>query len=61
MWDSAQNESTMLFFRVITNPKAVYLTTEIFTDNQISDEDAKKRLKEMVDETLQIASKLKKE
>ena len=49
------------YFRVITNPKAVYLTTEIFTDNQISDEDAKKRLKEMVDQTLQIASKLKKE
>ena len=49
------------YFRVITNPKAVYLTTEIFTDNQISDEDAKNRLKEMVDETLELASKLKKE
>jgi NAD(P)H-dependent FMN reductase len=49
------------YFRVITNPKAVYLTTEIFTDNQISDEDAKSRLKEMVDETLQIATKLKKD
>ena len=48
------------YFRVITNPKAVYLTTEIFTDNKISDEDAKNRLKEMVDETLQIASKLQK-
>ena len=48
------------YFRVITNPKAVYLTTEIFADNQISDEDAKTRLKEMVDETLQIASKLQK-
>ena len=48
------------YFRVITNPKAVYLTTEIFTDNQISDEGAKNRLKEMVDETLQLASKLKK-
>ena len=48
------------YFRVITNPKAVYLTTEIFTDNEISDEDAKNRLKEMVDETLQIASKLQK-
>ena len=47
------------YFRVITNPKAVYLTTDIFTDNQISDEDAKSRLKDMVDETLQIASKLK--
>ncbi|WP_253805582.1 hypothetical protein [Nitrosopumilus sp. Nsub] len=49
------------YFRVITNPNAVYLTTEIFTNNQISDEDIKSRLKEMVDETLQLASKLKKE
>ena len=49
------------YFRVVTNPKAVYLTTEIITDNQISDEDAKNRLKEMVDETLELASKLKKE
>ena len=46
------------YFRVITNPKAVYLTTDVFTENKISDEDAKNRLKEMVDGTLQIASKL---
>ncbi len=50
----------MSYFRVITNPKAVYLTTDVFTENEISDEDAKNRLKEMVDETLQIASKLNK-
>ena len=48
------------YFRVITNPKAVYLTTDVFAENEISDEDAKNRLKEMVDETLQIASKLQK-
>ena len=48
------------YFRVITNPKAVWLTTEIFANNEISDEGAKNRLKEMVDETLQIASKLQK-
>jgi len=46
------------YFRVITNPKAVYLTTDVFTENEISDEDAKSRLKEMVDETLSIAFKL---
>jgi len=46
------------YFRVITNPKAVYLTTDVFTENEISNEDAKNRLKEMVDETLSIASKL---
>ena len=46
------------YFRVITNPKAVFLTTDVFTENEISD--AKNRLKEMVDETLQITSKLNK-
>ena len=46
------------YFRVITNPKAVFLTTESINENQISDADAQKRLKEMVDETLKIASKL---
>jgi len=47
------------YFRVITNPKAVFLTTEVISENIISDEDAKTRLREMVDGTLQIASKLR--
>ena len=46
------------YFRVITNPKAVFLTTESISDNSIKDEDVQNRLKEMVDETLEIASKL---
>lgn len=46
------------YFRVITNPKAVFLTTESVSDNSISDSDAQNRLKEMVDGTLEIASKL---
>ena len=49
------------YFRVITNPKAVFLTTETITEGIISDEDAKSRLKEMVDETLKIAEKLQKD
>ena len=48
------------YFRVITNPKAVFLTTESINENKVSDEDAQTRLKEMVDETLEIASKLHK-
>ena len=48
------------YFRVITNPKAVFLTTESINENKVSDADAQKRLKEMVDETLEIASKLHK-
>ena len=46
------------YFRVITNPKAVFLTTEDISENSVTDEDVQNRLKEMVDETLEIASKL---
>jgi NAD(P)H-dependent FMN reductase len=46
------------YFRVIANPKAVFLTTESISNNSITDEDVQNRLKEMVDETLEIASKL---
>lgn len=46
------------YFRVITNPKAVFITTDSISDNGFSDEEAKKRLREMVDGTLEIASKL---
>jgi len=49
------------YFRVITNPNAVFLTTESITDNSISDVDVQNRLKEMVDGTLEIASKLRKD
>ncbi len=49
------------YFRVIANPKAAFLTTESVTENSVSDVDAQNRLKEMVDETLQIASKLHQE
>lgn len=47
------------YFRVVANPKAVYLTTEAVSNDSVSDEDAQSRLKEMVDETLEIASKLR--
>ena len=45
------------YFRVITNPKAVFLTTESITENSVSEE-GQTRLKEMVDETLEIVEKL---
>ncbi|QLH07762.1 NADPH-dependent FMN reductase [Nitrosopumilus ureiphilus] len=47
------------YFRVITNPKAVFLTTESVKENTVSDTDAQNRLKEMVDETLEMASKFR--
>ena len=38
---------------MITNPKAVFLTTESISENSVSDADAQNRLKQMVDETLE--------
>lgn len=46
------------YFRVVTNPNAVFLTTEAITENSVSDIDSQNRLKEMVDRTLEMASKL---
>ncbi|MCV0372895.1 MAG: NAD(P)H-dependent oxidoreductase [Nitrosarchaeum sp.] len=46
------------YFRVITNPQAVFLTTESISDDGFTDDDAKKRLRDMIDRTLEIASKL---
>lgn len=49
----------MNYFRVVTNPKAVFMTTEMIKDGMISDEAAKSRLKTLVDETIQLASRPK--
>ncbi|MCY4491057.1 MAG: NAD(P)H-dependent oxidoreductase [Thaumarchaeota archaeon] len=46
------------YFRVIANPKAVFLTTEDVADNAVSTDGAKQRLNELVDETLELASKI---
>lgn len=56
---NVQNLVTQLltYFRIITNPKAVFLTTNDVADGVISNEDAKQRLNELVDETLVLASK----
>ena len=47
----------MSYFRVITNPKAVYMTVDMLKDGKVADEDAKIRIKELVDGTLAIASR----
>ncbi|HEX9846015.1 MAG TPA: NADPH-dependent FMN reductase [Candidatus Nitrosotenuis sp.] len=48
----------MSYFRVITNPKAVFMTADMVKDDAIIDENGKTRLKELVDETMLLASKL---
>ncbi len=47
----------MSYFRVITNPKAVFMTVDMLKDGEVSDEDAKMRMKELVDGTIALASK----
>ena len=45
----------MSYFGIVTNPKAVFLTTEAISNGTVSDEDAQKRLRELVDGTLELA------
>ena len=49
----------MSYFRVVTNPKAVYMTADMIKNEVIIDETSKTRLIELVDETLTLASKLR--
>ena len=42
----------MSYFRVFTNPKAVFMTADLIKDSSIISEDAKSRLRDLVDETL---------
>jgi len=55
---NVQNAITglMSYFRVITNPRAVHMTTNQINNGKIVDEKAMTRLRELVDETLKLAS-----
>ncbi len=48
----------MSYFRVITNPKAVFMTVDMLKDGKVVDEGAKNRMKELVNGTISLASKL---
>ncbi len=48
----------MSYFRVITNPKAVFMTVDMLKDGKVVDENAKTRMKELVDGTIALTSKL---
>lgn len=48
------------YFRVITNPKAVFLTTEAISDEGTINDDAKTRLEKMVDDTIELSHRIKK-
>jgi FMN reductase len=55
---NVQNAITglMSYFRVVTNPRAVNMTADQVKDGKIISEDAMTRLRELVDETLKLAS-----
>ena len=55
---NVQNAITALmsYFRVITNPRAVHMTTVQIKDGKIVDENIMARLHELVDETLKLSS-----
>ena len=46
----------MSYFNVITNPRAVFVMADTADNNEISDDSVKVRLKQLVDETLKLAS-----
>ena len=48
----------MSYFNVITNPRAVFIMADTAEEDQITDEKVKTRLKQLVDETLELASKV---
>ena len=48
----------MSYFNVITNPRAVFIMADTAEEDQITDEKVKTRLKHLVDETLELASKV---
>ena len=48
----------MSYFNVITNPRAVFIMADTAEEDQITDERVKTRLKQLVDETLELASKV---
>ena len=45
----------MSYFRVITNPTPVFMTADKIEDGQITSDDVKSRLNELVDKTLSMA------
>jgi len=48
----------MSYFSVITNPKAVFVTADNIENDQIINEDVKTRLVKLVDQTLELATKI---
>ncbi len=48
----------MSYFGVITNPKTVYMKADMIADGKITDLTARRRLENMVDDTVSLASRV---
>ena len=48
----------MSYFNIITNPRAVFVTADTVQDDHIINDDVTSRLKQLVDETLELARKV---
>ena len=48
----------MSYFNVITNPRAVFVTADTVNNGEIINDDVKDRLRQLVEETLKLASKV---
>lgn len=49
----------MTYFKVISNPKVVYMTDKMIKDNKITDNEAKDRLNDLINSTLSLAKIIK--
>ena len=48
----------MSYFNVITNPRAVFVTADTVDNGEIINEDVKSRLRQLAEETLELARKV---
>jgi NAD(P)H-dependent FMN reductase len=51
-----QLTALMSYFRVISNPRAVFVTDEDFDERKLKDEKIEERIKRLVDETIKMKS-----
>ena len=49
----------MVYYGIHPNPKAVYMTAGMISGGAVADEDARSRLREMVDSTLDLAARVR--
>ena len=47
----------MSYFKVITNPKAVFVTADTIENGEIVNDDVKTRLQTLIDQTLELTTR----